>query len=185
MKTDDDFTIGQFSSDTVFLLGLTAVLGALVGGLYLVIRNWLPARRRSVWAGVLGGVVGGAGIVRGDGVDFTVLQPRWLAVAMFMLIPGLAGVAISALVERRLARAGEPSRFSWLAAAAVVPLVLMGTFGILVLVLVAGWIAAQHQAPELRDIARSRLATVLGRAVLAAVGAVATVDLVRDAVEIF
>ena len=40
MKTDDGFTIGVVSTDTLFLLGVTAGLG-IVGGLYLPDCPWL------------------------------------------------------------------------------------------------------------------------------------------------
>src|SRR5438132_4312522 len=44
--TDDGFTIGRVSVETLFLLGVTAGLGMVGGLFYLVVRRWIPSRRR-------------------------------------------------------------------------------------------------------------------------------------------
>ena len=100
VKSDDDFEIGRFSFDTVFLLGLTTIAGALVGVGFVAIRRALPVGWR-VWSWTLvGATVGGSLILHADGVDFNLLEPGWLAVAMFVAIPA-AGAALMAIwVER-------------------------------------------------------------------------------------
>ncbi len=60
LKTDDGFTIGRFSGETLFLVLVTAALGVLGGLLYLAVRPWLPERWRAALVGVFGGIVGGA-----------------------------------------------------------------------------------------------------------------------------
>src|SRR5881628_2063249 len=60
LKTDDEFTIGIFSRDTLFLLLATAFLGVVGGLVYLVVRLWLPERARPWLFGGLAGIVGGA-----------------------------------------------------------------------------------------------------------------------------
>ena len=42
VKTDDGFTIGRFSTETIFLLGVTAALGIAGGLFYLIVRGWIP-----------------------------------------------------------------------------------------------------------------------------------------------
>src|SRR3954465_12519168 len=44
--TDDGFTIGRVSAETLFLLGVTSGLGMAGGVFYLVVRRWIPARWR-------------------------------------------------------------------------------------------------------------------------------------------
>jgi hypothetical protein len=46
VSTDDGFTIGRVSLQTLFLLGVTAGLGMAGGLFYLVVRRWIPSRWR-------------------------------------------------------------------------------------------------------------------------------------------
>lgn len=185
VKTDDEFEIGRFSGDTLFLIAITAVIGTLVGALYLVARIWLPEKRRPLWAGLLAGLIGGAAIVHPGGVDFTQLDPLWLAIALFVIIPGLFGAAVSVVVERRLAGMSDgPGRMVWLAALPLVPLLLTGVLGLTVLLVLAACFVAQQRWPALTGVARSRAGMALGRAFLVAVGGLAAFDLVQDAADI-
>lgn len=88
-ETDDEFIIGSFTGATFFLVALTAILGIMGGLFYLAVRNWFPQRVRPIVMGVLAGVVGGALVVRPDGIDFTELEPLPLAIAMFVALPAL------------------------------------------------------------------------------------------------
>lgn len=100
VESDDGFIIGRFSLDTGFLVAVTTMLGAASGLLYVATRSFIPERVRVAGWAAAGGVVGGSLIIRPDGVDFTLLNPLWLAVALFIVIPaGGAGVT-AALVER-------------------------------------------------------------------------------------
>ena len=74
-ETDDGFIMGQISGATLFLLIVTSVLGVLAGVLYLAVRTWFPLRRRAALAGIFGGIVGGALLIRPGGTDFTLLDP--------------------------------------------------------------------------------------------------------------
>ena len=62
-QTDDGFTIGVFSTETLFLLGVTAGLGILGGLFYLIVRGWIPGHWRVVVMTVYVGLVGGAGLI--------------------------------------------------------------------------------------------------------------------------
>ncbi|HEX9259805.1 MAG TPA: hypothetical protein VF855_09745 [Acidimicrobiales bacterium] len=101
IESDDGFTIGRFTSSTVFLLLVCLVLGSVVGLLYAAARPALPARWRIPTWTVLAGTFGGAGILHSDGVDFTALDPQLLACALFVAVPALGGLATAWLVERR------------------------------------------------------------------------------------
>jgi hypothetical protein len=184
VRTDDDFAIGKFSTDTIFLVLFTALLGGLFGLVYLLIRRWLPERGRPAFYGVFCGVVGGAIIVSPGGTDFTELSPLALAIAFFVLIPAVYGIALSAWVERSL-RSG-PARMSgwrWLALLPLLPLVLTGPFALAALLLLVLVVAA-NRSGRLLELWHSTVITWLGRLAVVAVAVLSGVDLVRDATEI-
>ncbi len=72
--------------------------------------------------------VGGALLMQPGGIDFALLKPRLLAVAMFIALPALYGLSMSALADRFLSeREGGPHFTGWVASLAgyhhVVPMV--------------------------------------------------------------
>jgi hypothetical protein len=185
MTTDDGFVIGRFTTDTGFLVLVTTALGGLGGIFYLAVRPWLPARARPVLIGILGAMVGGAAIIRPDGIDFTALEPLWLAVAMFIAIPGLYGVTMSVVAESFLAHAERPRRFSgWLPAfLPLIGVLIAGPFGlVLTAVAAVGW-ALNRQLPMVA-LWDSPAVTWVGRAALLAVGALSLRTLVEDVVAV-
>jgi hypothetical protein len=183
-RTDDDFVIGRVSTETLFLLGVTAGLGILGGLLYLIVRGWIPERRRIVAMTVFYGVVGGAGIVRPDGLDFTLLSPLPLAVAMFVAISAAYGATMSWLTERMLREGSAMRRWRWAWIAGLLPLVAANIVGALVLlVAVLVWLAGRAN-PGAIGAWRSRAMTSIGRALLAVAAVLSAVGLVRDSLEI-
>lgn len=182
LETDDGFTIGIVSAATLFLVLITAFLGVLGGILYLAVRGWLPERWRPLLMGVAGAIVGGAGVIRPEGLDFTLLEPLSLAVVMFIAIPAAYGVAMSVLVERLLRDDSILHRSrAWVIGLVILaPLALTNLFGlVLILVIVVVWLAHWWK-PALGDLWLSPPVTWLGRAVLAAVVAFNLVDLVQE-----
>lgn len=187
--TDDGFVIGIVSTSTIFLLVLTTIIGATVGVLYLLVRPWLPERQRPWVAGLLGATVGGAGILRPGGVDFTLLEPLPLAVAMFIAIPAGVGVVTSLLAERFL----SPGSVIRRSRAALATLLL--AIPVALLPLTAGLSAPGIVGPAALASALVRLLLFgrrlarawsspsvrwIGRGLLALAAAVSTVALVRD-----
>jgi hypothetical protein len=185
MKTDDDFTIGSFTGETVFLLLLTTFAGTLGGVLYVGVREWLPERWRPILFGLLGATVGGTLVIRPHGIDFTLLEPLSLAVAMFVVIPAVYGVALSLLAERFVHSPGlQRSRWRWAAAAAVVLSVLpAGPFG-LVFLLLLGLVIALNRSGDVARLWRSAPITWAGRGTFAFVLALSSVFLVIDVLEV-
>jgi len=181
-ETDDGFVIGQVSGNTLVLVALTVGLGILGGLAYLAIRSWIPARHRIWTMAVLGCVIGGAMFIHPNGVDFLLLEPLWLAIVMFMLLPATYGALVSVLVERWLDRRSrlQASR-AWLLA--LVPLLVFpstGLTGLLFLLgLVALW-AIGWVAPGLGAVWSSRPVTWVGRACLIGVTGYALAELVDD-----
>jgi hypothetical protein len=102
LESDDGFVIGQVTTETGFLLMVGAGLGGAAGVVYLVVRSALPRRGRATIFAVVAALVMGADVVKADGVDFSLLDPKPFAIAAFVLLPGIAAFAIAATVERLL-----------------------------------------------------------------------------------
>lgn len=186
LKTDDDFTIGIFSGETLFLVIVTTVLGIIGGLVYLVVRGWLPDRARPWLFGGLTGIVGGATVIRPGGIDFTLLDPLPLAVAMFIALPAVYGVAVSLLSERFLARDSAFSRSKVGIAGLVLllPLSLFGPIGLAVVALIVAVVMLGRASPEIASLWTSPPVAWIGRAGLTAVAVVWGVALVRDVIEV-
>lgn len=181
--TDDDFTIGVISVATFFLLGATAFAGALGGVLYLAVRGWIPESARAWASAVFFGSIGAAFAIRSDGLDFTLLSPLPLAIAMFIALPVAFGFALSVAVERRLE---APSNRSVMIVGLLplLPLALIGGAGVFVaLGALAVW-AIGRSWPRIAAAWNSPRVAWLGRVVLIAVAARALAEVVRDTADI-
>ena len=55
--------------------------------------------------GRVGAAVVGGLVVKTDGVDFAILEPRWFAIAAFVALPGVAAFAVAYAIERLAPRA--------------------------------------------------------------------------------
>jgi len=184
VSTDDGFTIGRVSAETLFLLGVTAGLGIAGGVLYVVVRRWIPIAWRVPAMTVFFGLVGGSGIIGPDGLDFSLLSPLPLAIAMFVAIPTLYGLAMPLIVERLL-RDGSILRRrprAWLIGLA--PLLLLNLIGALILATAMGIRSLGRANPRLVAAWRSSGATWLGRAALVVGAVVSGVGLVLDTADI-
>lgn len=124
LTTDDGFEIGQFTTATTFLLTVTAGLGGATGAAYYALRGVLPRRGRPLLWAIVVGLIVGADLLKPGSLDFTILNPRSLAVASFILLPTLAALLIALVVERLLQRESWSSR----------PLTVLLTLGALPLV---------------------------------------------------
>jgi hypothetical protein len=182
LKTDDEFTIGRFSGETMFLVLVTAGLGVIGGLVYLAVRPWLPERWRAALAGLFGAIVGGAAFIRPDGIDFTRLDPLPLAIVMFTALPAIYGVAMSLFVERLL-RSNPEAGGSWGWLLGLLPLaafVATGPLGLGLLLLMFGVWWVHRSVPDAATLWRSPTVVWIGRAILLAVTARGLVSLVAD-----
>ena len=180
LVSDDGFVMGRFDLlNTLDLLAAGTRLGLLGAAFYSVLRGLRTGPR---WFQVLSlsvgpAVVVGELLVHTDGVDFRLLDPVELAIALFVLIPGAYGAALTLLAEHWL-RPGSwflRARLTRVAAVLVVWVLLFPLLAVL-LVLAAGWVV--------QDALRS---TTTGRRVLTwpawpwAARALLTVVFVRSA----
>jgi hypothetical protein len=104
LESDDGFEIGTISNATIFLLIVTTIFGGFAGFGVGIIRMVTSG---PTWAVAIGTSLAtasfvGAIIVNPDGVDFRLLDPLWLTVGLFVLIPGLWGATVVVVTERFL-----------------------------------------------------------------------------------
>jgi hypothetical protein len=105
VDTDDGFPMGEFTpSGTVNLLAAATFFGVLGGLLFLAVRGlrFGPTWFRAISIVIGPSVVVGSQLVHTDGVDFTVLEPLWLAVVLTLSMPVLFSVGIVWLGDRWL-----------------------------------------------------------------------------------
>ncbi|WP_238015729.1 hypothetical protein KZZ52_36725 [Dactylosporangium sp. AC04546] len=103
VTSDDGFIIGQFTlAGTVNLLLVCTVMGVIGGLVWVAVRGLrfgpLWWRRVSVPLGAT--LVIGSMMVHSDGVDFTLLDPPLVAVALSLSVPLLATVLVTWLGDR-------------------------------------------------------------------------------------
>jgi hypothetical protein len=179
VESDDGFAIGRFSYvDTAGLILVATFLGVVAALAYFAVHPALGERGRwhVLLAATYFGVVGGAVIVHRGGVDFTLLEPAWLAIALFVVICAAFGATIAVVLGGALADDGWPLRRSWRLLAP--PFAALVFPPALVAAAVAFGVHAATSSP-----AGTRVALVARPiAVLVAAGVflVAAVDLVRD-----
>ncbi|HEX6569465.1 MAG TPA: hypothetical protein VF015_09875 [Acidimicrobiales bacterium] len=180
VRTDDDFEIGSITGDTLFLVGVAAFGGAVLGFAYVATRRWLPAAHRPVVAAVVLGAIGGAAVIEPGGVDFTLLEPLWFAVALFIALPAAFGAALAWGVERAIPRVRARRPHILVLILALAPVLLTGPAAALTVLGALGW-AALRQWPGVGRLWWSPEVTVAGRALGVAGTGYAAAVLAQDA----
>lgn len=169
LTSDDGFVMGQVTLSGS--LNLAVIVGPLFGilgaGFYLAFRGLMIGPRwfRLLSFSVGPAVVVAAMVVHPTGVDFRELEPLWLAVALFVLIPAVYVVLLVLLVERALAGPPWPKLAVYLGVACWGPLLpgfLLLALGWAVLTWLRGFPAgaALLARPVLPWVARGALAVV-------------------------
>jgi hypothetical protein len=179
--TEAEETVGEITTGgTVGLVVFIGVFGGVVGGMvYMAVRRWLPGP--SWCAGLLVGLLGLAVFGRlaaldPDSIDFRILSPRWLAVLLFVALPPLFGIVLSAIVERLdrvyplLAARPRP-------AAAYIPVLLLVLVPPLLVAVALGALVALF-APRLRGLYRAWRSSTTQRAGQVVLGAIGVTGLV-------
>lgn len=101
LESDDGFIMGRFTlSGTLSLLLVATVLGSAGGLIVVAGRPFFSSKFALVGWTLAAGAIVGSIIVRSDGVDFTLLEPRLLAIAMFVGIPAAGALVITWLIAR-------------------------------------------------------------------------------------
>jgi hypothetical protein len=180
VRSDDGFIMGQVTlSGSLQLAGSGAQLGAVGAFVYLAVRGLMigPSWFRLLSISVGPGVVVGSLLVHTSGVDFTLLQPLWLTIGSFVLLPVLYCAALHLLAERALAGVGWRSTpvlvLGLLLAVAVFPLTLVLGLG--------WWVARRFRAEGGRS---TQVGAWALRAALGLVFVLSVADLVSDAMNL-
>ncbi len=185
VTSDDGFTIGEVTlGGTYNLLMLGAAVGIIGAAAYRMVAPWLigPLWFRRLTTGLASGAVVGSMLVHADGIDFTVLKPKWLAIGLFVALPALFGMFIGVAVDA----VGRPDSWTnrgrrrWL-----LPTIAVACFPTTLPVVAATalifglWVLVSSCAPvqQLRDAWAYALAV---RAVWLLVAVVGLVALVND-----
>jgi hypothetical protein len=183
MTTDDGFRTGSITTDSFFLLAVTAIGGAGLGVAYVAVRRWLPQGHRPAVTAVMLGAIGGALIIDPDGLDFTVLDPLWLAVALFIALPAAFGAALARGVERLIPWASDRGPSVLFLLLPLLPIVLFPVIAVLVVLGALAW-AALRRWPAAGHLWWSAPVTVAGRALGIGATAIAAIALAQDVAEI-
>ncbi|MGK2966512.1 MAG: hypothetical protein ACSLFM_13045 [Tepidiformaceae bacterium] len=183
IESDDGFTMGQFTLGSSFsLLMVCTVLGSM-GGLVVVLgRPFFPARYVLIGWPLAAAAIVGSIIIKGDGVDFTVLEPKLLAIVMFIAIPALGALLITWLI-----RTWEPWWWSdWKrtvpAAIPGLPALIFFPFAIGVAIVALAWLVALrlNGVRSLPTFQPVRIAALVVFGLLTGLGLVGLVNDVRE-----
>jgi hypothetical protein len=178
--SDDGFEMGRFTlSGTLNLMLVAAILGVIGAGIYATVR-WLQPpglALRVVVTAACAGIGVGALLVHQDGVDFTSLDAD-LAIALFVLVPGLYGGLLALVVESVLARHPGGLGPSWAKWLGLVPFVLAPVF---LPVLASAWFLRRWLGhTRLAAFLRGRAWRTVGRVIAASAFLVLARDLLLD-----
>jgi hypothetical protein len=97
VQSDDDFTA---SSPWRHLQPAALGANGIING-PMMVSPWLigPMWFRRLTTGLAAAAVAGSMLVHADGIDFTLLKPKWLAISLFVVLPGVFGALIGVWVD--------------------------------------------------------------------------------------
>jgi hypothetical protein len=185
VTSDDGFTIGQVTpGGTYNLLLLGAAVGVIGAGAFKLVAPWLigPIWFRRLTTGVASAAVAGSMLVHGDGVDFIVLKPTWLAIGLFVALPGLFGILIGASVDS-VSRSDSwtaRGRRRWLLPLAAVGCFPLSAIFLLPSIAVLGIWELTRDATLVRRVRGARLYALTVRAIWLVIAVGGLVALVND-----
>ena len=190
VESDDGFEIGRFTlSGTINLLAFCTLVGIVGGFGYRLVApvlagpSWL--RQLTIALGV-GGLIGSL-LVHPDGVDFTLLAPAWLAIAIFVAIPFTYGAAIGPLTARWDRTGSSINQGKWRRWVLPIAVMAFAVFGLPVVLMAAPVMVCWALAGRVPSINRARTSPLLLnllRAGWIAVAAIGIATLVKDTVAI-
>lgn len=171
--TEAGEVVGEISLDgTGFLLAVGALLGIGGGLAYVALRRWLPRRATGLVFGLLTLAVSGRVLVDPDNIDFAILDPASLGIAMFAALPilfGLLVVPLQASLEPFFTKTRSRLATTLILIAGLLPLAIGGPLAVgLAILVAAGFLLARSSA--VRDVWATSTVDIYGRALLGAAG---------------
>jgi hypothetical protein len=189
--SDDGFRIGRVTlGGTYGLLGVASAIGIIGAASYRWVAAWLlgPPLFRRLTAAAGAGVVVGSMLVHADGVDFTLLDPQWLAIAFFVVLPATFAFFVGpleAVLEREDAWVNRSWRGWALTAISVVAFPPNIIFVAVVTVVSALWMFAIRDTDAYAELRANRGFGLLVRGGWGAVALAGLTGLVSDVQAIF
>ena len=189
VESDDGFIMGQVTlAGTYNLLLLGASVGIIGAAAYLLVAPWLigPKWFRHLTTGLAAGVVVGSMLVHADGIDFRVLKPTWLAIGVFVALPGLFGGLVGVVVDAVRRPESWTARGRWRVA---LPILLVACFPLSIfVVIIAGavfgaWVGVRDLS-AIRSVRTSATYALAIRAVWLVIAIAGLVAIVSDTQEI-
>lgn len=190
VASDDGFTIGRFTlSGTYNLLLIGAGVGVIGAVAYQWVRPWLlgPPWFRSTTLALAAGAVVGSMLVQADGIDFTLLDPMWLAVSLFVGLPAVFAVCIALAVDRVDRHLDQHPSGGW--RRWIVPVLLVAAFPPVAVALVIAaailvpWILVRDE-PGVRALVDRPVAANVVRAAWLGIAVLGLVALAGDIVDL-
>lgn len=189
VTSDDGFEIGRVTlAGTYNLLTLGAAVGFIGAVAYVAVAPWLvgPTWFRRSTVGLTAGVLVGAMLIHSDGIDFHLLGPLWLAVALFIALPLLVGIALAVVADHVAAPGSWTAHRRWrwalpVALLAVTPQALLVIVPVALIVAVLLVLRRQLLTP----VRSSPVATLGVRAAFLAIPVVGSLSLGQDLTELF
>jgi hypothetical protein len=180
VESDDGFEIGQFTlAGTFSLLIATMFFGSVVGLFIVLARAFMPWPWVT-WAWGLVGAVGGGGLIVHDGgVDFELLEPAWLAIALFVALPAVGVLAMAWLARWFETWWWERRRRMAVVSLAAFPMVVFVPIVIAVAVVAAAW-AWASRSPAVRSLPGDKGIQILASCLLGTVVAICGYALLLD-----
>ena len=145
IESDDGFTIGRFDFfSTLQLIAVTTLMGIIVGLIVVAGRPFFPKRGMPFAWAFAGAITGGAILIHEDGVDFTVLEPHSLAVALFIAIPAIGAGLIAWLTELYPRFWWKKRKLTVLASVAAIPIVIFFPLAFVAILVGVLWFLAMQ-----------------------------------------
>lgn len=150
LESDDGFEMGVLTLATFNLIAATALLGAIAGSFVVLALSYMPWKWAPwAWAAP-GATIGGTVLIHGDGVDFSLVQPHWLGVALFVAIPAVGLVCIALFIRFWEQWWWQNRRRTAIASLCALPLVIIFPLALAVLVGGGLWaLLSRHEAVRL------------------------------------
>lgn len=184
IESDDGFTMGRFDGGSTFTLLMVCTVLGIVGGLVVVFgRPFFPKRYVLIGWPLAAGAIVGSIMVKSDGVDFTVLEPKLLAILMFIAIPALGALLITWLIERWQVWWWTDWKRTLVAAIPGLPGLIFFPVGIMVAIVALAWFAALR-VPGIRNLPTLQPIRILALAVFGLLTGLGLLALGNDVREI-
>ena len=185
LLTDAEEVVGEITlSGTIgFIIFVGLSAGAVAAIVLLVARPWLHVNGAAagVMAGLVPLVVFGDKDFSSENLDFSILTPTWLAVALIVGGTALFGAALGSVAARLQQTAGGDSRFRTVPVLGLIPFALVPPFLLGLVVYVAGRTALPGR---LFAVLEQRPIQLVGRVVVAGLVGFSLCRTVQSSVDI-